>query len=88
MSNIINLPEKPKFTQKGLSGCQYHLKNKEVEIYFVDVSQGHDKYLISKKITHIYYILEGNVSFSDEEINKLTEFQEKFFKSKIVRKNE
>ena len=32
-------------------------------------------------------LVEEDVFFSDEEINKLTEFQEKFFKSKIIRKN-
>ena len=31
-------------------------------------------------------ILTKNISFSDEEIRKLTEFQEKFFESKIIRK--
>ena len=31
--------------------------------------------------------VELKVTGSDEEINKLTEFQEKFFKSKIIRKN-
>ncbi|MBT4539514.1 inorganic pyrophosphatase [Candidatus Woesearchaeota archaeon] len=30
-------------------------------------------------------IVAENVSFSDEEIKKLTEFQEKFFESKIIR---
>lgn len=34
-----------------------------MEVYFVDVSKGHDHYLISKKITHTYYILQGQGTF-------------------------
>lgn len=30
---------------------------------------------------------EYNTNYSDEEINALTQFQERFFKSKIIRKN-
>jgi len=60
---IKKFPSKPTYRQKGVSGYQFSLKNKNIEIYFVNVSKGHDSYLISKKITHIYYILEGQGFF-------------------------
>jgi|APSaa5957512622_1039677.scaffolds.fasta_scaffold209401_2 hypothetical protein len=44
MNSIKEIPEEPKFTQKGLKGYQYNLDNKELEIYSVDVTKGHDKY--------------------------------------------
>ena len=37
--------------------------DKDFEIYLVDVKEGHDNFIISKKITHVYYILEGEGSF-------------------------
>lgn len=54
------------FSQKGLDGFRFPLSNKDVEIYYVDVKSGHDNFIISKKITHVYYILEGTGVF---EIN-------------------
>ncbi len=60
---IKKLPTKPTFSQKGLKGYQFPLNNKNVEVYFVNVNKGHDTYIISKKITHIYYILEGQGLF-------------------------
>ncbi len=57
------LPKKPSFSQKGLKGFQFPLSIKKFEIYFVDVSKGHDTYIISKKITHTYYILQGKGTF-------------------------
>lgn len=63
MTYTLIHPEKPTFEQKGLSGFQFPTKNKDVEVYFVDVEKGHDKFIISKKITHMYYILEGTGFF-------------------------
>ncbi len=57
------LPEKPAFMQEGLKGFKYPLENSEVEVYYVDVTQGHDTYIISKKCFHIYYVLEGKGTF-------------------------
>ena len=34
-----------------------------MEVYFVDVKQGHDTYFISKKCTHTYYVIEGEGFF-------------------------
>ena len=70
----MKLPTKPTFQQKGLKGHAYNLTNKELEIYNVDVTQGHDNYIISKKCFHIYYILEGKGTFDIgnkiEEVSK------------------
>ena len=63
MSYLITRKEKPSYIQKGLKGYKFHLKNKDLEVYFVDVEKGHDTFIISKKITHIYYILEGKGYF-------------------------
>lgn len=63
VSPLKKFSSKPTYKQKGVSGYQFQIKNKNVEIYFTDVSKGHDSYLISKKITHTYYILEGRGAF-------------------------
>ena len=60
---ISELPSKPSFSQNGLSGYHFLTKNSNVEIYFVDVKQGHDTYILSKKCTHIYYVIEGEGVF-------------------------
>ena len=54
---------KPTFEQKGLKGYAFPLKNKDIEVYLVDVTQGHDTYFISKKCFHIYYVLAGKGKF-------------------------
>ena len=66
MGYVLNFSEKPTFTQKGLKGYQYPLSNQAMEIYYVDVQQGHDTFIVSKKITHIYFILEGSGFFTIE----------------------
>ena len=69
MTNYIRKkPNKPTFSQKGLDGYKFPLSNEEVEVGFVDVKKGHDNYIISKKITHIYYILEGKGFFDIEGV--------------------
>lgn len=60
---IRKKPDKPSFSQKGLDGYTFPLNNENLEVNFVDVKRGHDNYIISKKITHIYYILEGEGFF-------------------------
>ena len=59
----MNLPNKPSFEQKGMKGYSFSLKNKNLEIYYLDVLQGHDNFIISKKCIHIYYVLEGTGIF-------------------------
>lgn len=58
-----SLPIEPTFSQKGLDGFRFPLDDRDFEVYLVEVKQGHDNYIISKKITHVYYILGGEGSF-------------------------
>lgn len=60
---LKKLSQKATFTQKGLKGYMFPLVDKELETYFVDVKNGHDTYIISKKCTHIYYVLKGSGFF-------------------------
>jgi mannose-6-phosphate isomerase-like protein (cupin superfamily) len=64
MSYVLTKRKKPSYTQRGLKGFKFPLKNKKVEVYFVDVERGHDTFIISKKITHVYYVIEGKGYFT------------------------
>ena len=65
MSNfIIDKSNEPTFSQEGLKGFQFPLKNKDIETYYVDVTNGHDNFIISKRITHIYYVISGQGYFT------------------------
>jgi mannose-6-phosphate isomerase-like protein (cupin superfamily) len=65
MPYVLTIPCSPSFSLKGLKGYQFGpLKNQEIDIYFVDVKKGHDTFIISKRITRIYYILEGKGYFT------------------------
>jgi mannose-6-phosphate isomerase-like protein (cupin superfamily) len=67
MPYVYSIPSTPSFTGKGLKGYQFGpLRNQEVEIHFVDVEKGHDTFFISKRLTRIYYILEGKGYFTIE----------------------
>jgi mannose-6-phosphate isomerase-like protein (cupin superfamily) len=64
MSYVFRLPSSPSFEGKGLTGFQFQpLRNQELEIHFVDVTTGHDTFLRSKKITRIYYVIDGKGYF-------------------------
>jgi mannose-6-phosphate isomerase-like protein (cupin superfamily) len=63
---IRRLADNASYTQKGLKGFKFPLANKNAEVYFVEAEQGHDNYIVSKKCTHIYYVLEGNGIFDIE----------------------
>ncbi len=61
----LNIPASPSFTGKGLTGYTFDgLKNRRLEILFADVEKGHDTFMISRKITRIYYVVEGNGFFT------------------------
>ena len=63
---ICKLPNEPTFIQKGLVGYQFETKNPEVQVNVVNVEKGHDTYIVCKKCTHIYYIIEGEGFFDIE----------------------
>jgi chemotaxis methyl-accepting protein methylase len=65
MQYIYSLPPSPSFTDKGLVGYDFGpLNQKDLEIIYVDAQRGHDKFILSKKITRIYYILSGSGHFT------------------------
>ena len=64
MAYVYSPPTSASFTGKGLLGYTFGpLQKKDLEIYYVEVEKGHDTFMISKKITRIYYILEGSGHF-------------------------
>jgi len=65
MAYVYSLPTSASFTGKGLLGYTFGpLQRKDLEVYYVEVEKGHDVFMISKKITRIYYILEGSGHFT------------------------
>lgn len=64
MPYIYSTPTTASFTGKGLVGYTFGpLKQKDLEIYYVEVEQGHDVFMVSKRITRTYYILCGEGHF-------------------------
>ncbi len=65
MPYLYTQPTLPSFTCTGLTGYTFGpLNDPNVEIYYIDVSQGHDTFQISHKITRIYYVLSGSGYFT------------------------
>ena len=65
MEYVYSLPHSPSFDGEGLFGYTFGpLKQKDLEIYYIDVEKGHDTFIVSKKITRTYYILSGKGYFS------------------------
>src|SRR5271166_2207056 len=65
MPYLHSLPTSASFTGKGLLGYTFGpLEQKDIEIYYVEVEKGHDTFMVSRKITRIYYILSGSGHFT------------------------
>src|SRR6516162_7306887 len=65
MSYIYSVPTSASFTGKGLLGYTFGpLKQKDLEIYYIEVEKGHDTFMISKKIIRTYYVLAGSGYFT------------------------
>jgi SAM-dependent methyltransferase len=65
MPYIYSLPASTSFTGKGLLGYTFGpLKCRDLEVYYVEVEKGHDVFMVSKKITRIYYVLSGSGYFT------------------------
>src|SRR5271167_5266096 len=65
MPYVYSLPTSASFTGKGLLGYTFGpLNHKDLEVYYVEVEKGHDTFMVSKKITRIYYVLSGNGYFT------------------------
>lgn len=65
MPYVHSLPSSVSFTGKGLLGYTFGpLSAKDLEVYYVEVEKGHDVFMVSKKITRVYYVLSGNGHFT------------------------
>ena len=65
MPYVYSLPTSVSFTGKGLFGYTFGpLNQKDLEIYYIEVEKGHDVFMVSKKITRIYYVLTGSGYFT------------------------
>lgn len=64
MTFVLKKPKEPSFARKGFRGFKFPIENKKIQISFVESEKGHDTFIISKDITHIYYILGGKGFFT------------------------
>jgi len=65
MPYTYSLPTSASFTGKGLLGFTFGpLHHKDLEVYYIEVEKGHDTFMISRKITRLYYVLSGNGYFT------------------------
>jgi len=61
---IYTLPSSVSFTGKGLLGYSFGPLRQDLDVYYVEVSKGHDTFIVSKKITRTYYVLSGSGYFT------------------------
>ena len=65
MSYVLAASSFPSFILEGLAGYEFHpLNDKDFAVHLLDVTKGHDTFMISKALTRIYYIIEGTGAFT------------------------
>ena len=65
MPYTYTLPQSTQFTGTGLEGYGFGpLRQKDLDIYYIESEKGHDTFQISKKISRTYYILSGSGYFT------------------------
>jgi mannose-6-phosphate isomerase-like protein (cupin superfamily)/SAM-dependent methyltransferase len=65
MPYVYSLPALTSFDGKGLFGYTFGpLKQKDLEVYYIEAQKGHDTFMVSTKITRIYYVLMGSGYFT------------------------
>src|ERR1700739_74831 len=65
MRYLHSLPASASFSSTGLAGYIFGpLKYPGIEVCYIDVTQGHDTFQISRKITRLYYVLSGSGYFT------------------------
>ena len=68
MNYTHSLPTSLAFEGKGLFGYSFGpLAQKDLEIYYIEVETGHDTFMVSKKITRVYYVLSGGGYFTIDD---------------------
>jgi SAM-dependent methyltransferase/mannose-6-phosphate isomerase-like protein (cupin superfamily) len=59
-----SLPTSRSFKAQGMFGYTFGpLIHKDLEIYYIEAEKGHDTFMVSKRITRIYYVLAGGGVF-------------------------
>src|SRR5271163_3982189 len=65
MQYVHSLPASTAFKGRGLLGYTFGpLKQKDLDVYYVEVDGGHDTFMVSRRITRTYYILSGSGHFT------------------------
>jgi mannose-6-phosphate isomerase-like protein (cupin superfamily) len=65
MTYVLAASSSPSFILEGLAGYEFQpLKDKDFAVHLLDVTTGHDTFMISKALTRIYYIIEGTGAFT------------------------
>jgi SAM-dependent methyltransferase len=59
-----SLPPSVSFTGKGLLGYSFGpLKQKDLDVYYIESEKGHDVFMVSRRITRTYYVIQGSGYF-------------------------
>jgi mannose-6-phosphate isomerase-like protein (cupin superfamily) len=70
MSYVVEASTSPAFSLHGLAGYEFlPLKDPDFAVHILDVRTGHDTFMISKALTRIYYIIEGEGVFTIDNQN-------------------
>jgi len=65
MPYTYTLPQSTAFSGLGLEGYAFGpLRQKDLDIYYIECRTGHDTFMISRKITRTYYVLAGSGYFT------------------------
>jgi chemotaxis methyl-accepting protein methylase/mannose-6-phosphate isomerase-like protein (cupin superfamily) len=65
MPYTYSLPPLPSFDGEGFFGYTFGpLRQKDLEIYYIEVEKGHDTFMVSKRITRVYYVISGSGFFT------------------------
>jgi SAM-dependent methyltransferase/mannose-6-phosphate isomerase-like protein (cupin superfamily) len=63
-----SLPALTSFEGRGIFGYNFGpLQQKDLEVYYIEVDRGHDTFIVSKRITRVYYVLCGNGYFTIDD---------------------
>lgn len=67
MPYLYTLPDSVSFRGKGLFGYSFGpMKQKDLEVLYVESETGHDTFMICRGVTRTYYVLAGSGSFTIE----------------------
>lgn len=62
------LPKSTSFTGTGLEGYAFGpLRQRDIDVYYIESEKGHDTFIVSKNITRTYYVLAGDGYFTIEK---------------------